>query len=142
MTDVYTDGACLGNPGPGGWAYVIPNGVSRAGSEVHTTNQRMELFAVYRALIDIEGPLRVHSDSAYVVNCFLQKWWAGWERKGWRTSQGTQVANLDLWKPVIEIFKARPDLTFVKVKGHSGDRYNEVADGLANEAARTAAKTV
>ncbi len=134
--DVYTDGACLGNPGPGGWAYVVPDGESASGSEAHTTNQRMELFAVYRAMSDLPGELMIFSDSAYVVNCFVNKWWVAWERKGWRTSSGTLVANLDLWKPVIEIFKSRHGLGFVKVKGHAGNFYNEVADSLATAAAR------
>ncbi len=138
--DVYTDGACLGNPGPGGWAYVVPDGRSASGAEVHTTNQRMELFAVYRALSDLGGDLTIYSDSAYVVNCYQNKWWMGWERKGWRTSSGSAVANLDLWMPVIDIFKTRKELGFVKVKGHSGDRYNEAADSLANAAARRIAR--
>ncbi|MDA8384846.1 MAG: ribonuclease HI, partial [Actinomycetota bacterium] len=84
--------------------------------------------------------LSVHSDSAYVVNCFNQKWWVGWERKGWRTASGSQVANLDLWRPVIDHFKARKGLVFVKVKGHSGDTYNEMADVLANSAAHRMAQ--
>ena len=134
--DVYTDGACLGNPGPGGWAWLVPGGDSDSGGERRTTNQRMELFAVLRALDTLTGELRVHSDSAYVVNCYNQKWWVGWERRGWRTAGGGPVANLDLWRPVIDHFKARKGLVFVKVKGHSGDTYNEMADSLANAAAR------
>ena len=138
--DVYTDGACLGNPGPGGWAWLVPGGESDSGGERQTTNQRMELYAVLRALETFDGELRVHSDSAYVVNCYNQKWWVGWERKGWRTASGTPVANLDLWRPVIDHFKVRKGLVFVKVKGHSGDTYNEMADALANSAARRMAQ--
>ena len=78
VTDVFTDGACLGNPGPGGWAFVVDEGLWSSGFEAHTTNQRMELTAASAAVQALEGPLRVHSDSTYVVNCFLQEWWKGW----------------------------------------------------------------
>ena len=139
--DVYTDGACLGNPGPGGWAYVVPGGPSASGAESPTTNQRMELTAVLRAVRDLPGELRIHSDSAYVVNCFEKRWWVNWERKGWRTASGSAVANQDLWQPLVAEYKTRGGIVFVKVKGHAGDQYNEIADTLANSAARERAST-
>ena len=101
VTTVYTDGSCLGNPGPGGWAWAVDGGPSDSGGEPHTTNQRMEVTAVVRALQALSGPLHVMSDSTYVVNCFRQKWWEGWERRGWRNSQGKPVANQDLWKELL-----------------------------------------
>ena len=85
-TDVYTDGACLGNPGPGGWAFVVDEGLWSSGYESHTTNQRMELTAASAAVQAVEGSLRIHSDSTYVVNCFVQGWWKGWIKRGWLNS--------------------------------------------------------
>ena len=135
-TVVYTDGSCLGNPGPGGWAWAVDGGRSDSGSEAHTTNQRMEVTAVVRALQALSGPLHVMSDSTYVVNCFRQEWWAGWKRRGWRNSQGKPVANQDLWQDLLALAldPARP-VTFEWVKGHSGDRMNDVVDQLATRAA-------
>ncbi|MXW59792.1 MAG: ribonuclease HI [Acidimicrobiia bacterium] len=133
-TVVYTDGACRGNPGPGGWAWVVPDGQSASGGAPQTTNQRMELNAVLEAVRSVEGPLEVFSDSTYVVNCFRDRWWEGWIRRGWRNSQKKPVANRDLWEPLIELVLAR-DIEFVWVKGHSGNRWNDEADRLATEAA-------
>jgi len=129
-TSVYTDGACSGNPGPGGWAWVIPEGAERFGGEAETTNQRMELMAVLDAVRSIDGPLHVVSDSTYVVNCFRDGWWRGWLKRGWKNSQKKPVANRDLWEPLIDLYQGR-DLTFEWVKGHSGDRWNDRADELA-----------
>ncbi len=136
VTVVYTDGSCLGNPGPGGWAWAVDGGRSDSGAEAHTTNQRMEVTAVVRALQSLSGPLHVMSDSTYVVNCFRQKWWEGWKRRGWRNAQGKPVANQDLWQELLALAldPARP-VTFSWVKGHSGDRMNDVVDSLATEAA-------
>lgn len=131
---VFTDGACLGNPGPGGWAWAVPGGSFASGSEARTTNQRMELKAVLEALKALEGPLEVVSDSIYVVNCFRQRWWEGWKRKGWRNSKGDPVANQDLWQPLLEEALSR-DVRFRWVKGHAGDAMNEIVDTLAKEAA-------
>jgi ribonuclease HI/uncharacterized phage-like protein YoqJ len=136
-TIAYTDGACLGNPGPGGWAWVIPDGAFAAGADPATTNQRMEITAALEAVRAIEGPLDVVSDSTYVVNCFRDRWWEGWLRRGWVNSQKKPVANRDLWEPLIELVNARGDVTFQWVKGHSGDQWNDVADLLATEAAAT-----
>ena len=81
---VYTDGACSGNPGPGGWAWAVaPSGPFEAGAEAKSTNQRMELKAVLDALTKLDGPLEVRSDSTYVVNCFRDRWWEGWLARGW-----------------------------------------------------------
>lgn len=131
---VFTDGACQGNPGPGGWAWVVPGEHWASGAENPSTNQRMELMAVLHAVTHLEGPLDIVSDSTYVVNCFRDEWWKGWERRGWRNSQKKEVANQDLWKPLIAAYKTS-DVTFRWVKGHSGNEWNEVADQLAVDAA-------
>ncbi len=135
QTIVYTDGACSGNPGPGGWAWAIPGGRWASGAEAHTTNQRMEITAALDAVRSIPGPLEVVSDSTYVVHCFRDRWWAGWQRRGWRNSQNKPVANRDLWEPLIEEVRARGDeVSFRWVKGHSGDRWNDRVDELAVQA--------
>jgi ribonuclease HI len=133
---VYTDGSCLGNPGPGGWGWAVDGGSSDSGGESHTTNQRMEVLAVIRALEALPGPVHVVSDSTYVVNCFRQRWHEGWRRRGWKNSQGKPVANRDLWEALFAL-ALDPDrpVTFEWVKGHSGDRMNDVVDALANAAA-------
>ena len=133
---VYTDGSCLGNPGPGGWAWAVPDGPFASGAEQRTTNQRMEITAALRALETLAGPLHVRSDSTYVVNCFRDRWWAGWQRRGWRNASGKPVANRDLWEPLIALATdpGRP-VRFSWVKGHSGDDMNDRVDLLAVEAA-------
>ncbi len=156
VTTVYTDGACRGNPGPGGWAWAIPGGQFASGAEREATNQRMEVTAVLEALSSIDGPVEVVSDSTYVVHCFRDRWWQGWERRRWRNSKGEPVANQDLWRPLIEIVKERNGygqsalgspvvsgspaegkaaVTFRWVKGHAKDGMNELVDRLATEAA-------
>lgn len=137
---IYTDGACSGNPGPGGWAWAeapegTPNG---SGSEAHTTNQRMEIMAVLEALRATDGPVTIVSDSTYVVNCFRDKWWVRWQANGWRNAKKEPVANADLWKPLIELVQQRQP-EFRWVKGHSGDRMNDLVDRLAVAAAVAAA---
>ena len=136
-TVVFTDGACLGNPGPGGWAWAVPDGAYASGYESRTTNQRMEVTAVLEALRALPGPLQVVSDSTYVVNCFRDKWWEGWLRRGWMNSARKPVANRDLWEPLVALYRERGDVTFRWVKGHSGDRMNDLVDELAVAAART-----
>ena len=129
-TIVYTDGACRGNPGPGGWAWVVPDGPNANGFEPDTTNQRMELLAVLEATRSLGGALHIVSDSTYVVNCFRDGWWKGWLSRGWVNSAKKPVANRDLWEPLVDVFQDR-ELSFEWVKGHSGDRWNEEADQLA-----------
>ncbi|MGB7051466.1 MAG: ribonuclease H [Acidimicrobiales bacterium] len=135
-TVVYTDGSCLGNPGPGGWAWAVPDGRQDSGGEPRTTNQRMELTAVVRALEALPGPAHVMSDSTYVVNCFRQRWWEGWQRRRWRNAQGKPVANRDLWESLLALAldPGRP-VSFGWVKGHSGDPMNDLVDLLATTAA-------
>jgi ribonuclease HI len=134
---VFTDGACAGNPGPGGWAWAVapdgePNG---SGGEARTTNQRMELRAALEALTALgvgseAGPIEIVSDSTYVVNCFRDRWYEGWRRNGWRNSKKQPVANADLWEPLVSLVLSG-DVTFRWVKGHSGDRMNDLVDALA-----------
>ena len=136
-TIAYTDGACSGNPGPGGWAWAVPGGRYASGFEAHTTNQRMEITAAYEAVRALEGPLEVVSDSTYVVHCFRDRWHEGWARRGWTNSQRKPVANRDLWEPFIALVLDRGDVTFRWVKGHGTDPWNEIVDQLAVEAALT-----
>jgi ribonuclease HI/uncharacterized phage-like protein YoqJ len=138
LTVVYTDGACSGNPGPGGWAWAVLGGRFASGAEKHTTNQRMEIQAVLDALRNLDGTVEVVSDSTYVVNCFRDRWWEGWLKRNWQTSQKKPVANRDLWEPLIDIVRARKsDISFRWVKGHSGDAGNDLVDALAVEAGKT-----
>ena len=134
---VYTDGACAGNPGPGGWAWAVaPDGVPRGtGGSPRTTNQRMEITAVLEAVRTLPGELVIVSDSTYVVNCFRDRWWVRWEANGWRNSKKQPVANADLWKPLVALVKERRP-QFRWVKGHSGDAMNDLVDALAVEASR------
>ena len=134
ITTVYTDGACSGNPGPGGWAWVVPEGEFAAGSDLKTTNQRMELMAALEAVKAIQGELIIVSDSTYVVNCFRDAWWEGWLRRGWINSAKKPIKNRDLWEPLIENYRKRDNISFKWVKGHSGDRWNDEADRLAVQA--------
>ena len=135
---IYTDGACLGNPGPGGWAaLVIEGGRERelSGAEPASTNQRMELTAAIEGLRALASPRRVnlYSDSAYVVNCFRDGWYKTWMRNGWRNAQRKPVENRDLWEALIALAE-RHRVTWHKVRGHSGDPLNERADQLARRA--------
>ena len=135
-THVFTDGACLGNPGRGGWAWAIPDGAYASGAERSTTNQRMEITAVVRALDALPGAVLVTSDSTYVVNCFRDRWWEGWRRRGWRNSAGKPVANRDLWEALFALtIDSDRVVRFDWVKGHSGDPMNDRVDLLATEAA-------
>lgn len=135
-TVVYTDGACSGNPGPGGWAWIVPDGSFAAGAEPASTNQRMEITAAWRAVEALDGPLEVRSDSTYVVNCFRDRWWEGWLSRNWHNSQRKPVANRDLWEPFIELVRQRGNVVFTWVKGHGSDPWNDRADRLAVEAMR------
>jgi ribonuclease HI len=134
---VWTDGACSGNPGPGGWAWATQDGRQDSGGSPRTTNQRMEIQAVLQAVRTLDGPLLVVSDSTYVVNCFRDRWWRGWLARGWLTSAKKPVVNRDLWEPLVTEVRSRGDIDFRWVKGHSGDPMNDVADLLAVAAAQT-----
>lgn len=130
-TFVYTDGACSGNPGPGGWAWAIDRDRFASGSERPSTNQRMEIRAALEAVTALSGPLVVVSDSTYVVNCFRDQWWDGWLKRGWTTSAKKPVANRDLWEPLVLAVRERGDVAFQWVKGHSGHEMNDLVDQLA-----------
>lgn len=136
--DVYTDGACSGNPGPGGWAAILVAGEREkaiSGAEAHTTNQRMEIQAAVQGLRALQRPCQVtlYSDSAYLINCLTKKWYVNWRRTGWINSSKEPVKNRDLWEELlIEI--ERHEVTCAKVKGHSGHHYNERCDELARGA--------
>jgi ribonuclease HI len=137
--EVWTDGACSGNPGPGGWAWATEEGRQASGGALATTNQRMEIQAALEAVRALDGPLIVVSDSTYVVNCFRDGWWRAWLTRGWLNSGKKPVANRDLWEPLIIAVHDRADISFRWVKGHSGDPMNDMADRLAVEAMRAVA---
>ena len=128
---VFTDGACAGNPGRGGWAWALDRETFASGAEAVSTNQRMEVRAALEAVTTLDGPLLVVSDSTYVVNCFRDRWWAGWLARGWTSSQKKPVANRDLWEPFVHAVNDRGDVAFQWVKGHSGHAMNDFVDGLA-----------
>jgi ribonuclease HI len=128
---VFTDGACSGNPGPGGWAWAVDRETYASGSEAVSTNQRMEIRAALEAVTSLDGPLLVVSDSTYVVNCFRDRWWEGWLARGWLTSGRKPVANRDLWEPLVTAVEERGDVAFNWVKGHSGHGMNDFVDRLA-----------
>lgn len=136
MYHVYTDGACQNNqaPGgqPGGWGCVFVDGPSYSGGDLKTTNNRMEMTGAIEALKHTEegADVTIYSDSAYVINAFLNNWFSGWERRGWKNAKGQPVENQDLWRELRGLAGARR-VKWVKVKGHSGSRYNEEADRLA-----------
>ena len=137
MIEVYTDGAC--SKGFGGWAWAIDDWRYETGAEPDTTSQRMELRAALEAVRFLQGPLCIVSDSAYVVNCFAERWFLGWDIRGWQTKDHKPVKNRDLWEPLIRLVIER-NVTFRKVKGHSGDPGNELVDRLAVEARLAFAK--
>lgn len=136
---IYTDGACSGNPGPGGWGAVLIYKDQKKeiyGGEQQTTNQRMELQAVISALdsVKVTGwDISVYSDSAYVVNAFQQKWIEKWQRNGWKNSKKEAVANQDLWLQLL-LLMDKNRVSMEKVKGHAGNVYNERCDVLARQA--------
>lgn len=135
---IYTDGACSGNPGPGGWGAVLIYGnVTKeiSGGEKVTTNNKMELTAPIEALKLLKEPCKVklYSDSAYLINCFKEKWHAGWERNGWVNSKKEPVANKELWQELLSLSRIH-EIEWLKVKGHAGDQWNERCDELARAA--------
>ena len=140
--EIYTDGACSGNPGPGGWAAVLTfedNYEEISGHAKHTTNNKMELTAIIKALQVLKSPqkVKVFSDSAYIINCMQQKWYIKWQKNGWQTSKKTAVENQNLWLELINL-NGIHDIEFIKVKGHSNVALNNRCDELARKAAKKA----
>lgn len=133
--DIYTDGACSGNPGPGGWAAVlIHNGREKeiSGYINQTTNNRMEMFAVIKALSALKKQCKVnvYSDSAYLTNAFNKGWIDRWKTNNWKTSKKTDVENKDLWLQLLA-YSQDHHITWIKVKGHADNKYNNRCDQLA-----------
>ena len=140
VVDIYTDGACSGNPGPGGWGAILMYGEHRkelSGGEKQTTNNRMELMAVICALKALKKPCKVnlYSDSAYVVNAFNQNWIIGWQRNGWKNSAKVPVANIDLWQELLSLTNTHA-VSFIKKKRKDDNEFNNRCDELAVEQSR------
>lgn len=136
VVTIYTDGACSGNPGPGGWGALLLYGDNEkelTGGEFETTNNRMELTAAIAALSALKRPCKVelHTDSTYVKDG-ITKWIEGWKQKGWKTAAKKPVKNEDLWK-ALDAATTKHDIEWKWVKGHAGDPGNERADALANQ---------
>ena len=136
--EIYTDGACSGNPGPGGWAAVLRYAGREkelSGAEKETTNNRMELSAVIEALAALKEPcaVAVYTDSAYVANAFNRGWLDNWQLHGWKTSSKSPVENQDLWQKILPLTKTHT-VQFIKVKGHSDNELNNRCDELARAA--------
>jgi ribonuclease HI len=141
--EIFTDGACKGNPGPGGWGAVIRYGKHEkeiSGGDPDTTNNRMELSATIQALKILIEPceVKLHTDSRYVIDG-ITKWINGWQRNGWKNASKQPVSNIDLWHDLIEA-TARHQVEWIWVKGHNGHPENERADRLASDAAEAIAK--
>ena len=150
MIHIYTDGGCSGNPGPGGWAFVMVDEISseisgddkvlleKWGAEKETTNNRMEMTAVIKALEELEtmkdksGRIAVYTDSQYVQKGISQ-WIADWKKKGWKTSDKKPVKNQDLWQ-CLDALTAGQQVDWIWVKGHAGNKYNERCDALTQKA--------
>ncbi|HLR11997.1 MAG TPA: ribonuclease HI [Burkholderiaceae bacterium] len=138
--EIWTDGACKGNPGPGGWGALLRYGQHERelyGGEWETTNNRMEIMAVIKALRALKAPCKVtiHTDSQYVRNA-MTKWLPDWKRRGWRTAARKPVKNADLWQ-LLDDLVARHEVSWKWVRGHAGDPGNEHADALANRGVPT-----
>ena len=135
LVEIWADGGCRGNPGPGGWGVLLKAGSNEKelwGGEPATTNNRMELTAVIRALEAMKRPVRarIHTDSQYVQKG-ISEWIHGWKRNGWKTSDKKPVKNADLWQE-LDVLAARHRIDWLWIKGHAGDPGNERADALAN----------
>ena len=135
---IYTDGACSGNPGPGGWGAILmykENKKEISGGCKNTTNNIMEITAVIEALkcLKIQSDVQVYSDSAYTVNAFNSKWIYGWIKNGWKTSNGDNVKNKELWQELYSLTQ-KHNVEFIKVKGHADNEYNNRCDELARNA--------
>lgn len=138
--EIYTDGACLGNPGPGGWGAILLYGEHQkkiSGSEAETTNNRMELRGAIEALKLLKKPseLVLHTDSKYVIEG-ITKWILGWKKNSWRTADRKAVKNMDLWQELDEEAQ-KHKIDWKWVKGHSGNHFNEIVDELARKAAES-----
>ncbi|WP_114649559.1 ribonuclease HI [Pseudothauera hydrothermalis] len=134
VVEIFTDGACSGNPGPGGWGAILRFGAHEKeiwGGEPHTTNNRMELLAVIRALNALKRPVRarVHTDSQYVQKG-ISEWIHGWKTRGWKTAAKAPVKNADLWQ-ALDLAASRHHIDWIWVRGHAGHAENERADALA-----------
>ena len=149
VINIYTDGACKNNPGPGGWAAVIltPHGTNLTvrGRDPTSTNNRMELTAAIKGLYELDHlipkpwdvPVILHSDSKYLTDAFNENWLGKWKKNGWNTSKGTPVSNPDLWGELLLLAEQR-NITWQWVKGHSGNYFNEICDQIATEEAQMA----
>jgi ribonuclease HI len=140
MIELYTDGSSLTNPGKGGWATIIIENGQRTvlqGSDTLTTNNRMELQAVISGLSHNKDPseITVYCDSAYIVNCFIQKWYVKWRKNGWMSSMGKPVENQDLWTKLLAQYE-KHKVTWQKVKGHADNVIHNECDVLARDAAK------
>ena len=135
---VYTDGACSGNPGPGGWGAVLIYGTHQkelSGFAEQTTNNRMELTAAIEALRVIKESCKIqlHSDSAYLCRAFNENWLNSWQKNGWKTSGKKAVENQDLWQELLKLSNLH-QISWIKVKGHANDTFNNRCDELARSA--------
>lgn len=140
QVEIYTDGACSGNPGPGGWGAILMHQEREkeiSGFDEYTTNQRMELQAAIEALKALKFPCRVrlYSDSAYLVNAFHEKWIDKWQSNGWLNFKKEPIENQDLWKQLVELTRTH-DVEWIKVEGHTDNQFNNRCDRLAKEAIR------
>lgn len=138
---IYTDGACSGNPGPGGWGAILMYEDTKkeiSGAKKDTTNNIMEITAVLEALklLKVECKVKVYSDSAYVVNAFNQGWIENWKKNNWKTSGKDPVKNRELWEELYNLTQIHK-VEFIKVKGHSDNEYNNRCDYLATSAIKT-----
>ncbi len=138
---IYTDGACSGNPGPGGWGAILiyeENRKEISGASKDTTNNIMEITAVIEALklLKFECHVKIYSDSAYVVNAFNQGWIYNWRKNNWKTANKEPVKNKELWEELYDLTK-KHKVEFIKVKGHSDNEYNNRCDSLATGAINT-----
>jgi len=148
--EIYTDGACSGNQfkeNKGGWAYIIiEDGQKKyynSGKHINTTNNKMELIAFLKAFqflhtikkngdINKYNKIIIYSDSAYIINCFIQKWYEKWRSNGWKTSKGKLVKNQILWKEILSIYiEIQENISLKHIKGHSGNKWNDFVDNIA-----------
>lgn len=133
-TKVCTDGIGRGDPRPGGWAWVVPGGPAASGGAAKTDKSRMELMAIHQALATLDGPLEAHCDSGYAIDCFRERWWESWVRRGWRNSDKKPITNRDLWSQIIEQTQTRP-IAFHRAKPNTGFPSHDQAIRLAAQAA-------